>query len=333
MRLSGPEFSIDLQDFVLEVYVVGYRVKGESIVVLFKERNRTFYSIVIDSYCKRYRKQINNRAESILTQNGVNTIPMLIMSHPHEDHIVGMESLIDCFCDENSQFYYPARSFDINNPTITLTNKERKILKLVRKNNTVKKTFSNPVGVPSGGYVLLRNVRIYDVSDYEKVGVLPVEIVAVTPISSVNDAKAANMFLNPNDLSISVLINVNGYYLLLASDTTNDHIAQLDRELMSYVKFIKIPHHASNTSDKLTKLLLPDQLDYACCTTYNVGRSHLPLISVLNEYKKVSHRIDIAGCASNDKRTGLYGELCYKFRLGHTGMESSVLLQGVTTQM
>ena len=333
MRTGGPEFSIDLQDFVLEVYVVGYRAKGESIVILFKERNHTFYSIVIDSYCKRYRGLITNRADSILTANSVESIPILMMSHPHEDHIVGLEYLITSYCNEYSRFYYPMKCFDINNPTVTLTNKEQAILKIVRKKNEIKKTFSNAVGVTSGGYMSLCNVYLYDFGDYEKENPLPVEIVALTPITSVNDAKAANTSLDPNDLSISVLISINGYYLLLASDITNDHISQLDREVLSSVKFVKIPHHASDTSDKLTKLLLPDQLDYACCTTYDVGRSHLPLMSVLREYKKVSHRVDVAGCASNDRRSGLYGELCYTFMFGPTGMKSSVSESGVTSQV
>lgn len=332
MRQYGPEFHIDFQDFVLEIYIIGYRTKGESIVVLFKEQEKVFYSFVIDSYYKKY-KRITNRTISILTGNGVKIIPLLIMSHPHEDHIKGIEGLIGTYCDENSQFYYPARSFDIETGEVKLTPKEKKILKLVRENNKNKKTFSNAVGVTAGGYNMLRTVYLYDINDYNKEYPLPIEIVAITPITSVNDAKAVNSKLDPNDLSISIVVNINDYYLLLGSDITNSHIDKLDRELLSGVKFVKIPHHGSSTADKLTKFFLPQQLDYACCTNYNVGSSHLPLESILKEYKIISQRVDVVGCSSKDRRQGLYGELCYRLSLGATGMNTSVSSIGVTAQV
>lgn len=35
---------------IVKVFVIGYRERGESIVILFLEGNNVLYSIVIDSY-------------------------------------------------------------------------------------------------------------------------------------------------------------------------------------------------------------------------------------------------------------------------------------------
>ena len=332
MKRTDPKFYIDFSDFMLEVYVIGYRVKGEAIVILFKENTRVFYSIVIDSYYKKHKKAITNCTEKILADNSVDIISMIVMSHPHEDHIKGMKELVDIHSNDETRFYYPARSFDIDSSTVKLKNNEKKLLKLVREKNKAKKTLSNCITVPDN-YIPLRTLSLYDIDDTDEVSPLEIEINVLTPFSAINDDKAINTTLDPNDLSISILININEYYLFFGADTTNEHIMKLDRETLSGVKFVKIPHHASDTSNKLTQFFIQHQLDYACCTNYNVGSSHLPMTSVLKEYKNKARRVDVAGCASKDKKHGLYGELCYQFRLGPSGMRSSVNVDGVTEQI
>jgi len=329
MKQSGPEFHIDYQEFVLEVHVIGYRTKGESIVVLLKEGIHTFYSIVIDSFCKRKNKKSLNRTSDVLTSNGVKTLQMVIMTHPHDDHIRGMVDILEHFCDKNTMFYSPAHSFDIERQMVQLTKKEKDILKCVRTINEKNKTFSNEVGVSFEGYYSLKKVYLYDNDDPYMHYPVTVEINAISPITSLNDAKSSNIVLDPNDLSISIIICICDYYLLFGADTTDEQIRYFDSETMSAVKFVKIPHHASNTSEHLLRYLAPGQLDYACSTSFHVGKSHLPLRTVLDHYSKVSRRVDYLGCKSNHKRKGYFGEICYQFRLGPTNMISNVQSIGI----
>lgn len=329
MKQSGPEFHIDFHDFVLEVHVIGYRTEGESIVILLKEGSRTFYSILIDDFCKRKGRRWINRSIEILKSNDVAALQMIIMTHPHEDHIRGMDNIINLFCDNNTMFFSPAHSFDIERQTVQLTDKEKSILKQVRNINDTNRFFSNEVGVSLGGYSSLRTIYLYDNDDPDKQFPIIVEINALSPIASINDHKISGKVLSPNDLSISTIICICDYYLLFASDATNDHIDCLDSETLSAVKFVKIPHHASDTSNHLLRFFSKDQLDYACSTSYHIGNSHLPNRAILNQYSIVSRRVDYLGCKSDHKQKGPFGELCYSFRMGPTSMLSNVQSLGL----
>ena len=330
MKHSGEKFHVDYQNFVLEVHVIGYRTKGESIVVFCKEGKRAFYSIVIDSFRKKYASKITNRTAEILINNGVKRLPLLIMTHPHQDHILDMDVLIDDFCDDDSKFCSPSRSFDIDSGNVLVRECEKKILRKVRSKNIVKKSFSNPVVVVERSHTPLPSIFLYDNDDPDELSPMEIEINALTPVGSVNEANVSYKSLDPNDLSITLVICVNDYYLLFGADTTNDHIEHLDPETLTSVKFVKIPHHGSDTADRLTSYFLSNQLDYACSTTYNVGSSHLPYDTILNQYTGVSKRVDVIGCASKDKRKGLYGEMTYRFKLGPNQMLSWVDSKGVT---
>ena len=310
--------------------MIGYRTKGESIVVLLKEGKHTFYSMVIDSYRKKYASKITNRTAEVLVENGVKRLSLLVMTHPHQDHILDMDVLIDEFCDDESKFCSPSRSFDIDSGTVLVRECEKKILKKVRLKNIVKKSFSNQVVVIEGGYTHITSVFLYDNDDPGEREPLEIEINALTPLGPVNDANVCYKSLDPNDLSIALIICINDYYLFFGADTTNDHIEHLDPETMTYVKFVKIPHHGSDTADRLAGYFMSNQLDYACSTTFNVGNSRLPYETVLNQYADVSKRLDVIGCASKDKRKGLYGEMTYQFKLGPTQMLTQVDSKGVT---
>jgi hypothetical protein len=330
MKHKGEKFHIDFQDFMLEVHVIGYRTKGESIVVLFKEGEYTFYSMVIDNYRKKYASKITNRTAEILTMNGVKRLPLLVMTHPHQDHILDMDVLIDKYCCDESKFCSPSHSFDIDSGNVHVRECEKKILRKVRKKNIANKSLLNPVGVVHEGFDFLKSIFLYDNDDPDEKKPFEIEINALTPVVSVNEANVGYKTLDPNDLSVSVIICVNGYYLFFGADTTNDHIEHLDSETMTAVKFVKIPHHGSDTADKLVSYFCPNQLDYACSTTFDVGNSHLPLDSVLNLYSNVSKRVDVIGCASKDKRKGVFGEMIYQFKLGANKMVTEVKNVGVT---
>lgn len=333
MRRDGPSFHICLDDFVVQVHVIGYRTQGESIVILFKEGGRTLYSIVIDSYCIGEEPDVINKTKELLDNNEVKKLSMLIMTHPHEDHILGMEGLVTSYCDKNTRFYYPSHSFDIEDGIVQLKETEKDVLRLVREKNKIVNTFSNPIGVPAGGDTTLSTVYLYDDDDAEEKRPVPIEIVALTPINSVNDAKRSNKHLDPNDLSISIVINILEYYLFFGADTTNAHISKLSGNTMAAVKFVKIPHHASDTADRLLSYFSQGQLDYACSTSFYVGQSNLPKRDVLNLYANVSQRLDIVGCPKEDEREGCIGEICYKFKLGRTEMLSEVSSNGITEQI
>lgn len=92
------------RNLIVKVFVIGYRERGESIVVLFLEGNIVLYSIVIDSY---KTKEGESYTYKILERYNVEHINILCWTHPDIDHSVGIEELFEKYCDKESSVYVP----------------------------------------------------------------------------------------------------------------------------------------------------------------------------------------------------------------------------------
>ena len=75
-----PDIKISkCKNLLVKVFIIGYSLRGESIVVLFIDKeyqNNVLYSIVID--CFTYKKL--NKTEEILNTYGISQIDMLVSS-------------------------------------------------------------------------------------------------------------------------------------------------------------------------------------------------------------------------------------------------------------
>lgn len=87
----------------IEVYVIGYKGIGESIVLFIKADSLVIFSAVVDSYC--YCGE--NKTIEILNKNSVDKIDYFCWSHPDEDHSLGIDELFHNYIDEDTLINIP----------------------------------------------------------------------------------------------------------------------------------------------------------------------------------------------------------------------------------
>lgn len=94
----------DYKNVRLRIFVIGYSDQGESIVTLFMdEHEHVFYTMVVDCYAKGDV----NKTKELLDKFHVVHIDLLCWSHPDKDHSVGVDTLIENFCDDRSYILVP----------------------------------------------------------------------------------------------------------------------------------------------------------------------------------------------------------------------------------
>lgn len=96
----------DCKKLIVKIFVIGYSERGESIVVFFYDSvdEKVLYTVVIDSY-----KTSHNlfKTIEILEKANVKHVDLLCWTHPDADHTVGMEEIVDNFCDAKSMIFIP----------------------------------------------------------------------------------------------------------------------------------------------------------------------------------------------------------------------------------
>ena len=243
--LRGGETEIPITssgDLRVKIFVIGYKNQGESIIILFidagEEGCPVKYSIVID--CFKYSKR--NITDEILRRYSVDTISMLCWTHPDLDHSVDIDTLIKKYCKESTQILLPEHFYNEPSDIITINNKtlQGAVDKVFNLNRLKKRTVTN-ISVTDRGYSEIKSLKFAGVDKS-----VFVSVNAVTPISSIlaNYVKKGNHNVNKNELSISFIIDIDGYYLYFGGDTMNGHIDAINPAYLEQCRFVKIPHHS-----------------------------------------------------------------------------------------
>lgn len=262
------------------ITIIGYRAQGESVIFRIVDGVETKYCLVVDCYKLKKR---NVTLEFLEDKYKVSHIDMLCWSHPHIDHSRGLVELMERLCREKTEYVLPAHFYNKpNTDLITIRDKGEKVtIDEIFKINTMTKLSTTNVEVKAKNYNQLEYFSMVCAG----IESIPVGIYALTPISSILGAHITSGVhnLDPNELSVSLLIDINGYKIFLGSDTIKNHISEMDISMLEGCKFVKIPHHGSSTSEELLNYL-PAALDMACTTVYHIKRD-LPEKSVIDRYK------------------------------------------------
>ena len=321
--LRGGETEIPITssgDLRVKIFVIGYKNQGESIIILFidagEEGCPVKYSIVID--CFKYSKR--NITDEILRRYSVDTISMLCWTHTDLDHSVDIDTLIKKYCKESTQILLPEHFYNEPSDIITINNKtlQGAVDKVFNLNRLKKRTVTN-ISVTDRGYSEIKSLKFAGVDKS-----VFVSVNAVTPISSIlaNYVKKGNHNVNKNELSISFIIDIDGYYLYFGGDTMNGHIDAINPAYLEQCRFVKIPHHSSDTSTNLLSYL-PQEIDTACTTIFSAHK--LPKKLVLQEYCNIG-KVFSTGSDNNKKYN--YGVVEYEYDFSKEEAEMNVKLHG-----
>lgn len=310
--------SFDVTKLKVKIIVIGYGLYGESTLVLLMNEDVAFYAIVIDSYHYKHDKIKNspyiNKTIDLLVKNGVKRLDVLCWTHPHDDHSKGIPRLIKKFCDSDTKILFPIYLEDNEKDIVKYGDTSKQNLKSILRVNREHKGLATPIGVPDKGEENIDEFNVLDIYNSELVACVRID--ALTPISSMLTEYVNEALCNdPNELSIALVIDVNGYSFYFGGDTTNKHINHSKQLKMSRCKFVKIPHHASKTAKDLVDYL-PPMLDGVCTTVYKRGKADLPDNSVLRLYRP--YGADIYSTNMHKRDDVAYGiiEYVYDFSMG-----------------
>lgn len=304
--LSGSQREISVsstKNLRMLFYLIGYRSQGESIVILFidTEDGEVKYSIVNDCYVYEHE----NLTCQILDKHSARPVTILCWTHPDLDHSVGLFDVINDYCTEDTLIILPEYFHNRDTDVITVNDEDEK--------NVLDKIFSlNTTGKPTLTHISVSR-NSHEIDRVTFVGIdettLDVSVDALTPHSDPLSRAfyAGKKFKLKNDVSISTILNVDNYYIYLGGDITEQMIMDTPSGILKQCRFVKVPHHGSNTAAALLDYL-PENIDSACFTTKT---KKLPVQDVLNDYKDISQCIAATG--AKDRRVHRHGIVLYEF--------------------
>ena len=279
------------KDLFVRTYLVGYEKEGESCIFLLystKPDYKVHYSIVIDSYAENGK----NKTLELLKQNlKSQKLDMLVWTHPHRDHYIGLIDIIKKYCDKYTTIVTPAIGNDLSKydsvtrETMSYINSlvhNRKITDRydVRQIASVCKTFLDKhlENIP-----LIQGIRF--------------EIIA--PFSDLGYSNANIKAVNYNWMSIGIIVQIyakdNAEYFLYTGDMDKDTINMLlykineqkEIEIPDHYAYIKIPHHGSLASEEILSILSEkNKSEMAASTIFRP--QNLPNNDLLDKYKEKS---------------------------------------------
>lgn len=272
----------------VEIYVVGYKYQGESILCLITCDDVCIFSILIDSY----RNNNSFIMDDIIRNKCISCLDLICWSHPHDDHSKGLKELIDKYNSNETEIFIPNRSSsyldDCSDESKELFNT---LLKKAQKNEGRIQLISDNKDML---YYHNMNSILYNSEKYE------IEVKSLAPSS--NQIIKNMMFdkVNRNEESIVFYLRIGGYNFVFTGDADNDEINLIPKKAIpSNISFLKIPHHCSNTSSNLLNIIGINN-SVACTTAYRIGRSDLPELDLLDKYKS-RFQIVNNSCANDDK--------------------------------
>ena len=107
-------------------------------------------------------------------------------------------------------------------------------------------------------------------------------------------------------------------------DVENDAINKIDKYRLANLSYIKIPHHGSNTSNKLPAIIeeLKSESEddnsmnvTSVVTGYNIGKSALPQEDVLSMYDNICNVIVKTDSITRQYHYGIHA-ICYAIMAG-----------------
>lgn len=200
-----------------------------------------------------------------LTSIGVEHIDTMIATHPHEDHIGGLDTIMDNI--PTDKIYLPY----INDADIPTTKTYEEFLESIYKNELIVCESKN-------------NEYIYDVGD--------VKLQIISP----DDITTGEL----NDYSIVTRLQFYNNSFLFTGDAStniNDYIINnYDKDFLN-IDVLKVGHHGSRTStdDKWLKTLTPEYGIIMCGECNEYSHPHKEILDLLNYNNVNVLRTDIDG--------------------------------------
>lgn len=296
------------KSFIADIYTIGYRNQGESIVILIKMDGEVVFSAVIDSFEKGKYIHEDSITCKILGDNKVNKLNMICWTHPDEDHTLGLDYILNNYVNENTIILLPEGMYD----NIKGTKCSKPVCEII--DNYIKE-YKN-VDSAKDGMIVLKNEKMmfsYGTQEYD------FEITVLTPVSTLLRNKILNKGVHGNDYSISFVMEIGEDVFFFSGDIEKEAIEEgvdyIFRNIPNF-KYLKLPHHGSSTSIQLSDCV--NHCEHVCSTTCKGKGPLKPEPIVLKRYKDKADNIYITNKYEDKRNKKEYGYIELEYDILHS---------------
>ena len=309
MMISETLCVSGFENLELRIFVVGYPVQGESVLMLILDKDRVLFSAITDCYA--HESDGYNHVAEILRKYSVKAINAVVWTHPDKDHSVGMEAILDEFDRHRKASILVPMGLNV----LQATNAEAKALMSYLGKSYVQN------GADKLAYVRYGScpIRLTFMDEtFHKINctfniALPNDSVVYLRTSGTTNYYA-------NDLSIVYDVEFNGFRYLFCGDLSGVNVKYLNKDFYQRVNFIKIPHHGSEEPSTFTNKLMSEGVQGAIAVT-TIYKKKLPKPDVLDLYKFVAKGIYSTG-------KGIYPYGCVEVAINAKTMHDTVTMGG-----
>lgn len=296
----------DARKIQIKLYVIGYKEQGESIIMLFVDTvtDIVVYSIVIDSCLAN---DGTNKTIEILNNKHVEKLNILCWTHPDTDHTLGIDTLVNDYCDKKTKILIPIGLYGKDSDPIDYNEGDQERIKNLYQYNTQKAKCVIPVGPTSGDWERICDLQFDDILN--QVNAI---IRAMSPHKDyIAESITSDSKIEKNQLSISLMVRIGELKFDFCGDLTSRTINNIWKEPFQNPVFLKTPHHTSRYSLNLLKILTvaPDSL--GCTTTFS--REGLPHDDAIQSYLERYQVFHTTGTTKENSPN--YGIIEYTFDL------------------
>lgn len=321
-KVKNNKRYVSFNNLKVRLFVLGGNGSGESIAVIFCDGDIVVFSMVIDSCMTNFEGESIILPEKVLQRYGVKKLDCIVWTHPHDDHSEGMGELIAEYYGKKTIGVLPKQLYNENNSVVEMSGLCKRVLNIFNKKFS-KKNLKSMDCQESEARPLLK-IPFFDVeTDMKK----EIELFCLTPIDYYLDDKLRNgkKYSSSllNDLSLSMVLCFDSYCFYFGGDAPDKTILKSNREYLKNSRWIKIPHHSSETAIEMISLT-NKQIDSAASTTFFTNQ--LPKVEVLNKYVDRTENVYVT--QQNMPEAFTYGMIEYEYKFGGPIIELKIKRYG-----
>lgn len=282
-------------DIDILIYVVGYPNEGESIVFSVCDKGTAVVTIVTDCYVS----DGYNHTIKVLEENHIDQIDAFVWTHPDRDHSIGIIDLITGFDSERKSKVFVPNSFNGNQDYEVCEESAEAIAFLMKEYDSNRNYDLNFVSLNKGETPRsLYRIKIIETSSGNEV---EISLKFLSPNSALVERRnGKDKDFDLNDLSLVYVLDINGFNYLFTGDLINQSVQFIDADDLINTNFIKIPHHGSDSTNKLIGLLASNDLGNVVSVSTVFSPKSDPKPEILKAYQTFSTKVCCTGSGEHN---------------------------------
>lgn len=278
------------ENLFINVYHLGYSKQGEgSVVILYTASGKVLYSLAIDCFTEQ---QCNMTDDILKHWKLKNRLNMFIWTHPHDDHSIGVDKMIDEYCRKES-IICMANIFGMEEHCSEVCKNNIHYIRTLTHRKSVKNKWNIK---PMSHFPEIIDEVLFDGA----CDIKSLTVQCISPFSELGglEGSKGNPDFNMMGIGCILKIKIKNEYInfLFAGDmeyyTIEKLIEENDESIPTVYNYIKIPHHGSENAENMIEYLgLHEGLKSEFASTSIFLKYGLPKEKVLEKYKTVVKQI------------------------------------------